>query len=316
MLPALSLLGSLMSAPALAADAAGPVWDWSSEHRYFLETEVRLPLLMWFFREFNEQARVTAFRVRMVTTCRPEEVGKRRSEVLCTIEDVGLSASGLPQEQGLLQPILEELDERLSGAEVQLLVRSDGRLANIDLEGLDRRYQRVGRMNENLRLIVTRAFAGLDLPLPEVHHDGVLHPQWVQTDSWLLRAPVATGNFGTAQVIHSTQDVDSRVMEIVTVGRGILVPGGGRNQYDVVLEGEATFDTRGGRMLDRSWSMMGVPTPSSAISEGTAGYPYLQIGRVTHLPNDQTVDVGVTEDLGPIDGPSALQQWPVLGLMP
>jgi hypothetical protein len=229
---------------------------------------------------------------------------------------VGLKASGLPQEKGLLQPILEELDERLTGADVQLVVRDDGRLANIDLEGLDRRYQRVGRMNENLRLVVTRAFAGLDLPLPRIRQDGELHPQWVQSDSWLLRAPVATGNLGTAQVVHTTSDADARVLEITTVGRGMMVPGGGGNRYDVVVDGEAAFDTTEGRLLDRTWSMIGVPTPSSAIAEGTAGYPYLQVGRIAHLPNDQQVDVGVTEELGPIDGPSALQQWTVLGLMP
>jgi len=314
MLSTISMLGALATSPALAADE--PTWDWSQDHRYYLETEVRLPLLMWFFREFNEQARVTAFQVRMVAECSPAVVGKRRSEVLCDLTDVGIKASGLPQEEGLLQPILEELDERLTGSTVQLIVRSDGRLANIDMEGLDRRYRRVGRMNENLRLIVTRAFAGLDLPLPEAGPDGELHPQWVQADSWILRAPVATGNLGIAQVVHETPDPSARVLHVDTAGRGMVVPGGGGNRYDVVLEGTADFDTAQGRLLDRSWTMVGVPTPGSAIAEGTAGYPYLQVGRVMHLPNGQRIDVGETEALGPLDGPSALQQWTVLGLMP
>ncbi len=307
-------IGLLSAAPA---DAAEPelTWDWSQDQRYYLETEVRLPLLMWFFKRYNEQARVAAFQVRMVADCEPVYEGKRRAEVWCTLEDVGLKASGLPQEQGLLQPILEELDERLTGTAVQLIVRDDGRLANIDLEGLDRRQQRVGRMNENLRLIVSRAFAGLDLPLPPVH-DGALDRQWVQTDSWILRAPVATGNLGTADVVHEIVRDGSRAIVIDTVGRGMIVPSGGTNRYDVVLDGRTTFDRVEGRMLDRSWNMVGAPTPSSAIAEGTAGYPYLQVGRIVHLTEGETMDVGPTEELEPLDGPSALQQWRVLGLLP
>ena len=69
-------------------------------------------------------------------------------------------------------------------------------------------------------------------------------------------------------------------------------------------------------MLDRTWSMMAVPTPGSDIAEGTAGYPYLQWGRVMVLPEDATVEVGPTLELEPLDGPTARQQWTVLGWVP
>jgi len=315
MLPSAVLLGMLSGAPAHAAEPA-LAWDWSEPQRYYFETEVRLPLLMWFFKQYNKQARVSAFQVRLVADCEPVFQGKRRAEVMCAIEDVGLKASGLPQEEGLLQPILDELDQRLSAASVQLIVRDDGRLANIDLEGLDRHYQRTGRMNENLRLIVTRAFAGLDLPLPRAH-DGAIDTQWVQRDSWILRAPVATGNLGTADVVHElVGDPHARVVTIETEGRGMVVPSGGMNRYDVVLDGQTTFDRVEGRILDRTWTMIGAPTPGSAIAEGTAGYPYLQVGRIVHLEAGQGMDVGDTEALDPIDAPTALQQWQVLGLYP
>ena len=38
--------------------------------------------------------------------------------------------------------------------------------------------------------------------------------------------------------------------------------------------------------------------------------------RAMHLPGDESYDVGETLELDPIDGPSALQQWTVLGLFP
>ena len=120
----------------IAAAEAQPeiAWDWSRSQRYYLESQVRLPLLMWFATPFNKQARATAFEIRLVTTCGPGDPMPRGSfEVLCTLDDVGLVASGVSQEEGLLEPIVQELDELLTEATVQMVVRADGRIANIDL---------------------------------------------------------------------------------------------------------------------------------------------------------------------------------------
>ena len=304
-----------LGSPALAAELPSEEvrWDWSEPQRYYLETEVRLPYLMWLAKRFNEQARVNAFQLRLVAHCEPSAELKRRQEVLCTIDDIGIKASGVRQEQGLLQPILEELDERLTGAVVQLELRDDGRLSNIDLEELDRRNRRVGRINENLRLILTRAFAGLDLPMPRNPED----PQWVQHDSWLLKAPAAQGSVGSAQLVHQWGDEQAGLHRIVTGGRAIIVPALSGNQYDARMTSEAWFDTADGRLTDRTWTMVATPTPSSALTEGLAGYPYLQVGRVMALPEGQDHPVGTTEELPPLDDdPTAIQQWQVLGLVP
>lgn len=309
----LTIVAMLSAAQAAPASDAGLAWDWSVEHRFFLESEVRLPYLMWFAKQFNEQARVSAFRVRVVADCVPGDPGRRVREVLCDIEDVSLTASGVAQEEGLLQPILEELDERLSGATVQLQVRDDGRLVNIDMEDLDRRNRRVGRMNENLRLVVSRAFAGLDLPLPPNADD----PQWVQHDAWLMKAPAAQGSIGSARIVHNRGDDDGRLLQIVTGGRAIIVPALTGNQYAARMTSEAWFDRHTGALTDRSWTVIAAPTPSSAIAEGTAGYPYLQVGHVVALAPDQSYPVGASEALPPLDeDPSAIQQWQTLGLIP
>ena len=310
------MITSMLLSSALAVQQAAPEsleWDWSEPQRYYLETEVRLPYLMWLGKQFNEQARVNAFQLRLVTDCVPGAEGKRRSEVFCTIEEIGIKASGVRQEQGLLQPILEEIDERLTGTVVQLEVRHDGRLANIDLEKLSRRNRRVGRINENLRLVLTRAFAGLDLPMPRRADD----PQWVQHDAWILRAPAAQGSVGTAQLVHQWGDELAGRHQIVSGGRAIIVPANSLNQYDARMTSEAWFDSVNGRLIDRVWTMAAGPTPSSALAEGTAGYPYLQVGRLAALGADQSHPVGETEELPPLDDdPTALQQWQVLGLVP
>src|SRR5690349_14103675 len=135
-----------------AAESFVYSWDWSRTHRLYLESKVQLPAVMWLATPFNHQARITAFDLRLVTTCGDAQVlTKRTVEVSCRIDDVALSAAGLKQEVGLLQPILVELDGMLTNAVVQLQMSDDGRIANIDLEGLDRRNNRGGWINENLR---------------------------------------------------------------------------------------------------------------------------------------------------------------------
>jgi hypothetical protein len=279
-------------AAAHAEDAIA--WDWSRSQRFYLESQVRLPMFMWFATPFNHQARATAFEIRVVTTCGPGTPLARGSfEVLCTLDDVGLVASGMSQEEGLLAPIVQELDDILTDASVQLVFRPNGRLANIDLEDVSRRNHRVGVINENLRLVVTRAFAGLDLLLPETVESG----PWPQYGAWLMQAPSPFGSSGNSEIVHTIVESDASGLAIVSGGRGLISPGEGLNQYDTRMTGRAVFDPRTGRLLDRSWTVVGAPTASSYISFGAAGYPYLQQGRVVALSGDETWDVGKSAEL-------------------
>ncbi|MEQ1501757.1 MAG: hypothetical protein ABMB14_05980 [Myxococcota bacterium] len=287
-------------------------WDWSRTHRFYLESQVQLPLVMWLATPFNHQARTTGFDLRIVTTCADAQVETRRTvQVDCRLDDVALSAAGLVQEEGLLQPILTELDEALTGSVVQLQMHADGRIANIDLEGgLDRRNNRVGQINENLRLVVSRAFAGLDLGLPESSDDAA----WVQYQSWLMRTPSADGSSGGSQIVHRVTARDGAFATIDSGGRGIIVPGEGENKYDTRFTSHTAFDLRTGRISDRTWTIIGGPTSSSSIAFGAAGYPYIQQGRVVALTGDRTWDVGPSEELpaGSVVQ-TAIQAGPVLG---
>lgn len=296
-----------------AASSEPVTWDWTASRRYLLETQVHLPLFMWFVTPYNHQARVTAFDLRMISTCAPgEPLGRKRYEVVCTLDDVALSAAGMEQEEGLLQPILDELDEILTGAAVQLQVRPDGRLANIDLEDVDRRNQRVGRMNENLRLVVSRAFAGFDLPLPVGAENA-----WPQYDVWLMRAPSADGSTGASEIVHAVRERSGGLMWLESGGRGTIFPGEGENKYDASFSGTAVFDTVGHRLVERTWMVAGTPTASSSIALGTEGYPYLQQGRIQLLSEGQSWDVGPSRELTPAEAAqTAIQQTRFLGTNP
>lgn len=292
-----------ITAPDAAAVTEIYGWDWTRPHRFYLESQVRLPLILWLGTPENKQARVTSFDVRMVTTCANAEIEtKHVVQVTCTLDDVALSAAAYPADRGRVQPILDELDRDLSGAWVQLQMHDDGRLANIDLEGLERTSLRQGRINENLRLIVARAFAGLDFALPTGDEAA-----WTQYQAWLMRAPSSNGSSGGAEVVHREIDRSDGFARILSAGRGVILPGEGWNKYDTRMASESTFDLRSGRLADRTWTVVGGPTTSSAIAQGAEGYPYIQRGRIVALPGEETWDVGPSREQAPGAAPSAIQ---------
>lgn len=309
------LLGSLFSGvaeahphhdePAVVAQTAVMTWDFSQPLRFGLKTDVLLPEMIWLASGYNKQARVREFSLGLVADCVPLDIKRNRVEVSCTLERVGIQAMSLPQEKGLLEPILGEIDARLTNAIVQLQIKSDGSLRNVDLDGLARRNQRFGRINENLRLVLTRAFAGLDLPLPKSTVDG----GWLQHRSWLLTAPAVTGAAGVSEIVHKVVQTNGDRVYVASAGRGIVSPRDGINTYTMRLESQATLDTARGTLLERSWRMAGGPTPGSLIAQGFEGYPYLQRGRIVALGPEDTWDVPMTKEIpATANGMSALQQ--------
>lgn len=296
-----------------ALDADVFAWDWSRTHRYFIESRVQLPLVMWLTTPFNQQARIAGFDLRLVTTCDDARINTRRTvEVSCRLDDVALSAEGIDQDYKLLQPILTELDGMLTGSTVQLQIGRNGNISNVDLEGLDHRNRRTGQLIENLRLIVSRAFAGLDLQLPRTDEQ-----QWAEYDSWLLRAPSINGSSGGAEIVHAAVTRDGRFASVASAGRSVIFVGEGLNKYDTRLTSEAKFDLRSGRLSDRTWTVVGGPTASSWIAFGAAGYPYVQEGRLVALTGDESWDVGESVALpATAHVPTAIQQAWTLGGAP
>lgn len=291
--------------PVQMTTSASMAWDYTKPQRLGLKTDVYLPEMIWFASGYNKQARVREFSLGLIADCKPQTVSRRVVEVACTLERVGLQAMSLPQEQGLVEPIVGEIDARLTGAIVQLQMRNDGALKNIDIDGLTRRNQRFGRINENLRLIVTRAFAGLDLPLPKSDP----RQGWIQNRSWLLSAPALTGAAGVSEIVNKVISNEGHHVFVASAGRGIVSPRDGINTYTLRLEAEATIDSATGTLVERTWMMAGGPTPGSLIAQGFEGYPYLQRGHIVALGPEEEWDVGVTKELPPTNsGMSTLQQ--------
>lgn len=316
------ILGLTLAAPALGAETApleGLEWQWDdvSGRRWLVENEVQLPMFMWWRAENNRQARVAAYQIRTILDCgEAARLGRKSWEVICSIEDISIRAAPIDAAQGLLQPILEEIDNKLTGAHLQVTMSRDGRVTNLDLEGVGKRNRRISSMTETLRLVLGRTVAGLDLQLPKKGVIGGTGEIWAQYRSQIFKAPNGLGTQGASQTLHQVYRVEDDARLVVqTRGRGMVAPGSGSdsgpsNYYDTRLESVAVFDPAAGALTERVWTAVGWPTASSAMSEGTAGIPYGQRGSLRLLAPGEGIEIGPTiETTPPGQTASTIQRW-------
>ena len=327
MVRSLVCFAALLGAPALAeaesgavsppAPAGVPVADWSRPTRWFIRSEVHLPAPMWFATDNNLQARVLAWQLHVVLDCDGGQTETRRvREVRCAIPEVALQAASYEADHGQLPRILPEMVDKLRRGVVQLQVRDDGRVLNVDLDGLPREHVRMARITENLRLIVARAVAGFDAPVPR-HGEA----QWVQYTGMLLQVPSDEGSSAGMEIIHELRGLrPDGALRVETQGHGtsFLWDGNSTNAWSVDVAANAVFDGAGGGLLARKWIVVGDPTPGSPMAKGFAGIPYLQQGRLTRLAPGEVVDVGPTEERALPGAPTdtLLPAWTVLGAVP
>ena len=315
LIASLSLFGLIFSPAAHAVDT-DLAWDWEQKHRWHMAVEVHLPVKMWFNAEFNTEVRAVAYQVRSVLDCAPGTPELRHVyEVYCTIEDIALIAAAHPGDAGLMLPVLQELDEVLTGAGLQLQVGDNGRLRNVDLEGVRRPNRRLSERTENLRLVLARMVAGLDLHLPRPRKtEGDF---WVQYRDVVLDSPSGTGTAGGVEVVHRASTREDGLIGIVTSGRALVMPVDIQgNMYDTRYEAEGLFRPGQG-LVYRAWTTVGTPTASSPIALGGRGIDYLQKGEITALAPGEKPSVGETREVNPPDiTQTALQNWVTLGQGP
>jgi len=310
----LLLAAALLGSEAWAA--TGLEWQWEGvEHRFYIQAQVRPSELMWFRAENNREVRVAEFRVNLSTTCRPERlVGKRGWELRCDLDDFGIAAAPVASEQGLLLPILDELDDKFTGAWLQVVFTRDGRVKNVDLEGVDKSNRRISQIHESMRLVLVRAFAGLDLQLPK-NGDDKGKGSWKQKAALAMGFPSDLGTMGSAEIIHEITATDGDVVELSSTGRGVLGSGEmvevagqerPKNLYDMSLSGTARFDVGRGLLLSREYLVEGNPTASSMMADGWAGIPYVQAVQVSWVePGVDLPVVGDNQELDAVAHPHA-----------
>jgi hypothetical protein len=318
----------LLAAVALAEPSVEPadsspeptlVADWTQPHRWFIEDEVHLPLPMWLAADNNHEGRALAWQLKLVIDCGPGELTTRKAwEVNCPIDAVGLLVAAYGPDRGELNDqVLPEIQDKLEDATVQLQVRADGRVVNVDLDGPPEDNIRMGAISENLRQMVIRSVAGLDLQLPI---DGV--DQWPQYRGQLIDVPSGQGSSSGMQIVHQRQPMrPDGWVPIHSEGEGTAYLWSDAfqdNAWSTKVSSDAGFDTTVGALAMRRWIVVGDPTPGSAVAEGVSGLPYLQKGKLLLLRDGNTPDVGPTGETElpgvPTDG--ILPAWQVIGVTP
>lgn len=310
-LASLLALGAIGPSTALAQDSDGPIeglaWQWNDkELRYHINGSVFVPDWIWLRSLNNLEIRSNEIYMELVTTCGPREPSKKRWEVDCIIDAVGLQAAALPAdaqkqksadagEDSRLDRILVEWSERLQGETIRTQWSATGRVRSITLPTLDRRNRRDGENSEIIRQVLVRALSPLDLNLPRKGSDKG-DRTWSEKEPLLAGFLSDSGSVGNIPTQHTIDVRRGDQVRITSQGAG-TVGNAGRVQnvagtqqiadfFEVEFTTETFFDIGQGHMVRREAIFGGSPTASSSIADGTAGLPYLQTYRVQLIPTD------------------------------
>lgn len=277
-------------------------WDGT---RWFLESESVLPYSLRFAADENLEFLTQGYQARAVIACEKDwKLGKLRYEVNCTMEDFGLQATSMrasrrEKDRENAQKVLEELDAKLTGATIQIQVLADGRVDNIDIEGVPKGNRRINQIHETLRVLIGRMMSGFHLKLRKMNqlHEG----RWVEFNSTVLSMPGQNGTTPShsSHTVHYLNRFEGNTL-VQSIGRGMVsVPGAQESiregtvakMYQTDLIGVSIFDYDEGFMLERVWAVEGEVTASSFFND--AGYWYA--GRIRMLDEGDSGDVGPTQ---------------------
>jgi hypothetical protein len=195
-------------------------WD---DTRWLVQTELMLPLGVTFASEQNLAFFSHAFQIRAVIGCdKDAKLSKKRWEVSCEIEDIGLLVTTFRQwrrerDREVVQKVLDEIDAKLTGLDIQMQVDESGGVTNFDLEGLVADNSRERNIQEGLRQVVSRMMAGFHLRIPD---HGQRSGQWVEYHSELMDVPSLTSSRGSSTLVHLVSPIKDGLQLVQTVGEG------------------------------------------------------------------------------------------------
>jgi hypothetical protein len=217
-------------------------WD---DTRWLVQTELMLPLGVTFGSEQNQAFFSHAFQIRAVIACdKDAKLSKKRWEVSCEIEDIGLLVTTFRQwrrerDRELVQRVVDEIDAKLTGLDIQMQVDEAGGVTNFDLEGLVADNSRERTIQEGLRQVVSRMMAGFHLRIPDhAQRSG----QWVEYHSELMDIPSLTSSRGSSTMVHLVTPYQDGLQIVQTVGEGsasINLPSYSKEIFSSSLTSEA-----------------------------------------------------------------------------
>ncbi|MEZ4318065.1 MAG: hypothetical protein R3F61_11195 [Myxococcota bacterium] len=289
------ILAALFVLPGLAQAADGLAWKWAPEQsrRYVLNSQTQVSEVFWIRAQDNLDRRILEWQLNIITTCTGvEPLGKSAYTVSCSIDDLAIAARPTNGDEDRVIDILNEYDEKITGARIVLKFGTDGRFETIDLEDVkhNRSNDRTRQIQEIMRLLLIRAYAGLEVILPKGGADK--GKPWKVSDPEIMGFPSLKGTAGGLAVTASvTREQGSKVV-IETGGEGTRGPAiydqrdQIRNMWDMRMFSKVTFDMEKGELVKSEMLAEGTITPSSKLASAGTVPPYVQAVNVQDLALD------------------------------
>lgn len=308
---------------------ADPFARWDGT-RWEIQSELMLPLGIVLASRDDTEIVAEALQLHAVLLCAKEaRLGRRRHEVACDIEDVGLQAVATrwtaERDQPKVAKVLSELDARMTGLAVQLQVRAEGGVPNVQLDGVrDSRDKEDRRYDEALRAVVGQVMAGFHLEVPD---QGTRPGTFEEANPTLLRIPGLVPAAGASRMVHTVaRRGDLQIVQSVGGGSASLPLPNGRAQspfvcgeedescktieeafprgnvldldatFELAASGVAIFDRSTGILTERVWQ---ISASGRVVGHGFTLPPYVNRGRLTQLGTHDRPDVGPTQQLAP-----------------
>jgi hypothetical protein len=245
----------------------------------------------------NIDARIEDLALGIETDCRSVSLTRRTQALECRIRKAELGLTALPAEQEKANLIAAEYSALLANARVQLELTREGRIRTVDIEGISKDTEREGARHEMLRMLVGRAFGGLEFELPK---DGDTRGEpWTQGGlPLIMRLPVTSGTVGKAKVRHTVEGQEGSVVTISTSGAGSAQSGAELERaaasrqtariVEVIWVGTMRFDEQLGVLLHNDYTVQGTLT-ASANAAGDAFF-LTQVGWVQRVDDWEAED--------------------------
>lgn len=269
-------------------------WD---DTWWYVETELVFPQAIMLHAKENSSFKAMALQMRLVYHCEKTwPMGRKKHEVDCIIDDASFKAQAYGKNPKNVVEVLEEMDATVTKAKLQIQVTNDGRVSNIDLEGVEGRNQRENNILETIRSILSRSFSGFHMRLRKINPLNT--GQWVEYDSPIMKMPSVTATTGSSMLVHQLDEYKGHHV-VQSVGRGSigLVESGGDNpdMYRADFNGVSIYDDNNGVMTERVWSLIAQPSGSSYVATFGTPSSFKNRGRLRRLQPDEYISVGATE---------------------
>ncbi len=272
------------------ASAQDLTWRWADHEVVSLRIQTYMEFRPGELRVYagkNLDARVESLALGIETDCRSTTVTRRSQELECRVRKAQMGIGAVPQDQHNAESIAREYAGLLSVSRVQLELTREGRIKTVDLEGIPKDTEREGARHEVLRMLMARAFGGLELELPK---DGDNRGEpWTQGGlPLIMRLPVTSGTVGKAKVRHRLESHVDGVVTIQTSGEASAQSGaeleaaragrGSARTVQTVWAGTSRFDEQRGVLLSNDYTLQGTLTASG--NAGGSSFFMTQVGLV------------------------------------